>query len=64
MSLGERVEMEADGDMACLSSSEDHHGSTEPSYHNEKAISHGKLQMSPLTFHTSSLRMRGQRHHE
>lgn len=60
-SLGERVETEADGDTACLSSLEDHRGSTEASYHNEKAISHGKLQMSHITFHTSSPRTRRQR---
>lgn len=35
---------------------EDHRGSTEASCHDEKAIRHGKLQMSLITFHTSSLR--------
>lgn len=34
---------------------EDHHGSTEAWDHNEKAVSQGKLQMSHITFHTSSL---------
>lgn len=47
--------------------SEDHHGCRQPantreaSYHNEKAISHGELQMSHNTFHTSSLRRGRQR---